>query len=74
MQYNDENSMGCDFELGLHAIDCYNCGDRVVNFWYKPTNLKIYWYKYPMRSAGANQEITTEYLEAVLEDCKNSLK
>lgn len=61
-------------ELGLHAIYCYNCSDRIVNFWYKPTNLKIYWYKYPMRSAYANQKINYNYLRAVLEDCKDSIK
>lgn len=61
-------------DLGLHAIDCYNCSDRIVNFWYKPTNLKIYWYKYPMRSAYANQKINYNYLRAMLDDCKNSMK
>lgn len=61
-------------ELGLHAIDCYNCSDRIVNFWYKPTNLKIYWYKYPMRSAYANQKINYNYLRAVLDNCKDSMK
>lgn len=61
-------------ELGFHAIDCYNCGDRIVNFWYKPTNLKISWYKYPMRGALSNQEVTRTYIEAILEDCRNSMK
>lgn len=60
-------------DLGFHSIDCYNCADRIVNFWYKPTNLKISWYKYPMRSTYANQEIGYDYLKAVLEDCKNSV-
>lgn len=67
-------SNGSHKELGLHAIDCYNCSDRVVNFWYKPTNLKIYWYKYPFRSAYSNQIIDEKYLKSILDDSKNSLK
>lgn len=67
-------SCGKHKELGLHSIDCYNSSDRIVNFWYKPTNLKISWYKYPMRSAYSNQELDTNYLRAVLEECKHSLE
>lgn len=60
-------------DLGFHAIDCYSCADRIVNFWYKPTNLKITWYKYPMRSAYSNQNVDVDYINAVLDDCKNSM-
>ena len=44
------------------------------NFWYKPTDLKIYWYKYPLRDTWANQEITAESLKKVLEHCLQSLE
>lgn len=71
---NEKNGVKDDVALGFHAISCYNCYDRVVNFWYKPTNLKIHWYKYPFRSASANQDITLEYLEAVMTHCKESME
>lgn len=44
------------------------------HFWHKPSGLKIYFYKYPLRSAEANMEITHEQFYAVLHDCKNSLE
>ena len=72
--YEKENEkLDINTDIGFHSIDCYNSSDRVVNFWYKPTNLKIHWYKYPFRSASSNQEITYEYLEAIMNDCKKSM-
>jgi len=41
------------------------------NFWHKPSGLKISWYKYPLRSAESNMEISHEQFYAVLKDCMN---
>ena len=40
------------------------------NFVYKPTGLEIRWYKYPMRDAYSNQDITAEQFKEILEDCR----
>lgn len=63
-----------EFTLGFHDVDCLGCNDRIVNFWYKPTNLKITWYKYPLRDSYSNQEITAEYMGYVMKKCKESFK
>lgn len=70
---NKNKNLNINTDIGFHSIDCYNSSDRIVNFWHKPTNLKIHWYKYPFRSASSNQEITYEYLEAIMNDCKKSM-
>lgn len=69
---NNESSY-INTDTGFHSIDCCCSSSRVVNFWYKPTNLKISWYKYPFRDADSNQGITYEYLEAIMKDCKKSM-
>ena len=71
--YYSKEGENIDTTLGFHAIECYCSSDRVVNFWYKPTNLKINWYKYPFRDAFSNQKVTYDYLEAILKHCKKSM-
>ena len=44
------------------------------NFVYKPTGLKISWYKYPMRDAYSNQDISIEQFVEILADCAKSMK
>lgn len=44
-----------------------------VNFFHKPSGYKMTWYKYPLRSADANMEITPEQFVDILYDCTNSL-
>ena len=44
------------------------------NFVYKPTGLEISWYKYPMRDAYSNQDVSVVEFAKILEDCKQSMK
>lgn len=44
------------------------------NFYHKPSGLTFSWYKYPLRNAFANLDITPDELEAVLAQCAESLK
>ena len=64
-QYIDTNN-----DIGFHGVDCI-CS-RGINFWHKPTNLKIIWYKYALRDAYSNKPITRTYLEALIADCVNN--
>lgn len=44
------------------------------NFVYKPTNLAMSWYKYPMRDAYSNQDISVNDFQAVCEACLKSIE
>lgn len=68
---------GNDFENDTFKVKSYRWNDEDDNdyhFWHKPSGLKIYWYKYPLRSPMSNMEITHEQFLSVLRDCFNSLK
>jgi len=43
------------------------------NFFYKPTGLKVWWYKYPFRSAELSQDLTLGTFENILGCCKGEL-
>lgn len=59
-----------EYKYGFHAK---NCVAWDINFCYKPTNLKIAWYKYPLRDAYFNQELEKEELEAIINHCIKSV-
>ena len=46
-----------------------NCLCAKPNFFYKPTDFKIWWYKYPMRGAEMSPEISTEEFMKIVLDC-----
>lgn len=66
---DNEFSKWC--ENNYHKEDC-----RLLqpNFWYKPTNLKIMWYKYALRDAYANQDISIDEFRKILKHCVKSYK
>jgi len=43
------------------------------NFEYKPTNIKIFWYKHVARSANANRRISRVEMRGIMKDCVKSL-
>ena len=47
--------------------------ENLYHFYHKPSDFKIYWYKYPLRDAKCNMEITDEQFVDILYDCRNSL-
>lgn len=66
------------FENETFMIRPYNWEDddekdrNEYSFHHKPSGLKIYWYKYPLRSPKANMKVTPFEFEDVLNDCMNS--
>lgn len=48
--------------------------DNSYHFWHKPSNIKIQWYKYPLRGSICNKNITADQFVDVLYDCRNSLE
>lgn len=45
-------------------------GDLLApNFWYKPLDLKIWWYKYIGRSVSMNKKLSQSELEKMIDDC-----
>lgn len=43
------------------------------HFWHKPSGFKIQWYKYPLRDAYSNMQISHEQFWDILYDCQNHL-
>ena len=67
------------FENNTFIIRPYYWGDdediaALSNFVYKPTGLAIDWYKYPMRDAYSNQDVSVKEFKAIMAACENSLK
>lgn len=66
------------FENDVFAIKPYSWDDEHPkenewHFWHKPSGLKLSWYKYPLRSACCNMNVSSRDLLAVFRDCCNSL-
>ena len=71
-------SGGSGLENDTFIIRPYYWGDdddiaELPNFVYKPLNLEITWYKYALRDAFCNQDITPYELANILNDCLRSL-
>lgn len=46
---------------------------KMPNFFYKPEGIGIHWYKYSMRDAYCNVELTKEKLQEILKKCIESV-
>ena len=67
------------FNNGTFAVFPYYWGDdealqSMPNFVYKPEDVRICWYKYPLREAYANKPLTEQALIGILDVCGKSLK
>ena len=49
--------------------DCPWCNGNAPNFWYKPTDFKVTWYKYIGRSMEFNRKITIPEAAEILSEC-----
>lgn len=49
----------------------YSETKRSPNFWYKPLDFKVWWYKYIGRGVETNKILTIEQLEEMREKCIN---
>jgi len=74
---------GVKFDNKVFQINPYCwCGDEVcpqcgigeqVNFWFKPTDFKIKWYKYPLRDSYANRPVSELEFLSMINKCILSL-
>lgn len=76
--FDAANSSGC-FENDTFAVRPYYWGDdetiaNLPNFVYKPTGLEIRWYKYPMRDAYSNMDVSPSDFRKILDECAASLE
>lgn len=67
------------FENDTFILRPYYWGesDEVINlsnFVYKPKNIEICWYKYPLRGAYSNVELTFDEFKDIISDCDKSVK
>jgi hypothetical protein len=60
-----------ELDTDEHAESC-----RLIapNFWYKPTNFQLWWYKYPLRGAYSNVAFTVSQFEDMIHDCVQSIE
>lgn len=68
---------GRKFENEIFVCDAYDWSDdaeQPYNFWHKPSGFKISWYKYALRGAWCNMEITDAQFVDILEDCLGSYR
>ena len=49
--------------------DCPWCLGEAPNFWYKPLDYKLQWYKFIGRDMEANKELTDRQMAEMLVDC-----
>lgn len=56
-------------------VYCWNeeVWNNEYHFWHKPTEYKLRWYKYPLRGAEANMDLTPRQFLEILVDCQNSV-
>lgn len=50
----------------------WNESNEEPNFYHKPSGYKLWWYKYPLRGAEANMEISIKQFADILYDCKEA--
>lgn len=73
---------GNDFENEVFQVRMYRWNDieddpdnhNNYHFWHKPSGFKIEWYKYPLRGAYCNMDISDGQFVDVLYDCVNSIE
>ena len=62
------------YDNGLEQEDSFAELSELPNFHYKPTNLKIDWYKYPFRDSHSNQKLIIDIFKEIINKCIESLK
>lgn len=72
-----EGSEDYGFENDTFRIFPYSWDEEDAeepNFVHKPTGLEIRWYKYPLRDAYTNIDISPEKFAKILDECSRSLE
>lgn len=68
----------CDFQTRWVGFSTGNshqerCPIVLPNFWYKPTDYRLMWYKYPLRDAYANRSVSHREFALMIDACIASL-
>jgi len=67
----------CDFEKNWSSLNIThdeNCPCVTPNFWYKPKDFKIWWYKTFFRKSYSNYMIDQKQFQNIIKECMKSLK
>lgn len=66
----------CEFCLGkgVFATNGAEPGKGAPNFWYKPSGLKVWWYKYIGRDTTLNRPVDQDEVKAMIKACLASLR
>lgn len=59
----DRDVRGCDAHLGTGVFARFN--GRAPNFWFKPSNFKLNWYKYIGRDMEVDGDLPADFLERI---------
>ena len=77
---NPCDNTGSEYENQTFLISAYDWRDEipedeaVPNFWYKPLNLQIEWYKHIGRGTYSNRPVSIDEVMSMLNDCIASLQ
>ena len=65
------HDLECDFckTGGTAESKGGEAGRPAPNFWYKPTNFKVWWYKYIGRNKETNRVVSKEEIKRIAEHC-----
>lgn len=67
-----EDIINDTFELRHYDWDADDWPNEKPNFYHKPSGYKLWWYKYPLRSAEANMKISIKQFTDILYDCREA--
>jgi hypothetical protein len=73
-RYREDHTPTCDFCLGKSSdalIYGSQAGKGAPNFWYRPTDFKMWCYKHLSRGLEYNRKITTAELDEIYQACTN---
>lgn len=62
------------FEAVTHLGCSEQCRTVLPNFHFKPTDYRLKWYKYPLRDAYANENLSRKEFKNMVDACLASLK
>lgn len=81
-RYNPVDNTGAEYENEVFLIRAYDWRDpedesdeyNLPNFWYKPLNYQVEWYKHLGRGTYTNRPLTIDEALSILDDCIASLQ
>lgn len=70
-----DHNQNCGYRPNYDGSYCCTeeCVTMAPNFLFKPTNVKVQWYKYALRTAYANVDLTKAQWQDIMRHCHDSL-